>query len=388
MATPLKTTPRVWAIIAGGGTAGHVVPGLAIAEEIQRRCGDAQAIHYVGSRRGIETEMVPKAGFGLTALPGRGVTRKLTWRNLAALSGLCAATVAAVVRMVRWRPAVVLGLGGFASVPSMVAAVIWRVPLIVAEQNAVPSAANRLGARFAKAAAVSFSDVNLPRAVWTGNPVRSQVRETSRSSFQNREAARQKLNVDPDRKLLCVFGGSLGARKVNEALFEAAVIWQDRGDLAIRHITGKRDYQALKAKLASQARSGELQFELIEFEDDMAAIYAASDLVVCRAGASTVAELAVAGVPAILIPLPGSPGDHQTANARMLETANAAKTVADDELNGERLVAEVDALLSAEQRLAAMSSAAQAQARPDAAKATVDLLERHAKRPLPKLHSQ
>lgn len=403
--------PRIWALIAGGGTAGHVVPGLAIAEEIQKRCESAQAIHYLGSRRGIETSMVPQAGFCFTALPGRGITRTLTWRNLTAIAGLCVATVEAIVRMARWRPAVVVGLGGFASVPGMVAAIVWRVPLIVAEQNATPSAANRLGARFAKASAVSFADVDLPRSRWTGNPVRSQVREISRAEPQTRAAARQRLNVDPHRKLVSVFGGSLGARKINEALFDALVIWNDRGDLAIRHISGSRDHAELRARLDLQQTSplssrlntnartstihkcadnteNELNFELVEFENDMAAIYAASDLVVCRAGASTVAELTVAGVPAILIPLPGSPGDHQSANAHMLEKTNAAKVVPDDELDGERLVAEVDALLKDEQGLASMSSAAQAQGRPDAAEATVDLLERYAKRPLPKPHSR
>ncbi|MCY3849499.1 MAG: undecaprenyldiphospho-muramoylpentapeptide beta-N-acetylglucosaminyltransferase [Acidimicrobiaceae bacterium] len=388
---------RVWAVVAGGGTGGHVVPGLAIAEEIASRCKRKDAVHYVGSRRGIETRIVPEAGFALTALRGRGIARKLTLRNVGAVVGLCAAILEAVVRMARWRPAVVVGVGGFASVPAVVAAVVWRVPVVVAEQNAVPSAANRLGARFAEAAAVPFPEVDLPRAVWTGSPVRSEVGEIDRSA--QRDAACRRLDVDPSRKLLCVFGGSLGARRINESLLAALGEWRDRGDLAIRHITGERDYAELKARVAARSAPGagpsvksnealgaddDLVLQLVEFEHDMASVYAASDLVLCRAGASTVAELAVAGVPAILVPLPGAPGDHQTANARTLAQSDAARVVPDSELDGERLRSEVDALLGDERRLALMSAAAKAQGRPDAAEAVVDLLERCAKRPLEK----
>ncbi|MXW61561.1 MAG: undecaprenyldiphospho-muramoylpentapeptide beta-N-acetylglucosaminyltransferase [Acidimicrobiaceae bacterium] len=393
----MTSSGRVWAVVAGGGTGGHVVPGLAIAEEIVSRCKRTDAVHYVGSRRGIETKMVPEAGFTLTALRGRGIARKLTLRNVGAVVGLCTAILEAIVRMARWRPAVVVGVGGFASVPAVVAAVVWRVPVVVAEQNAVPSAANRLGARFAKAAAVPFPDVDLPRAVWTGNPVRAEMGNVDRTA--HRGAACQRLNVDPSRKLLCVFGGSLGARRINEALFATLGEWRGRDDLTIRHITGERDYAELKARVAARSApetdssmtpdealraDDDLVFQLVEFEHDMASVYTASDLVLCRAGASTVAELTIAGVPAILVPLPGAPGDHQTANARTLAQSDAAKVVPDSELDGERLRLEVDALLGDEPRLVSMSAAAKAQGRPDAAEAVVDLLERHAKRPLEK----
>ncbi len=386
-----KSSGRVWAVIAGGGTGGHVVPGLAIAEQIVARCDRTDAVHYLGSRRGLETAVVPEAGFTLTALPGRGIARRFTLSNVAAVIGLCAAIVTAVVRMARWRPAVVVGLGGFASVPGVVAAIVWRVPLVVAEQNAVPSAANRLGARFARAAAVPFAEVDLPRAVWTGNPVRSAVTRIDRST--GRDEACQRLGVDPTRKVLCVFGGSLGARRINEALFEALEYAQRRDDLTIRHITGERDYEEFVERINERAEhdsespcsyrlDGGLVLQLVEFEQDMAAVYAASDLLVCRAGASTVAELTVAGVPAILVPFPAATGDHQSANARILGESNAAIVVTDSELNGARLYREIDELLGDQQRLAAMSANARAHGRADAAHAVVDLLERHAKRPL------
>lgn len=391
MKRPAKSSGRVWAVVAGGGTGGHVAPGLAIAEEVVARCGRIEAVHYVGSRRGLETTVVAEAGFTLTALRGRGIARRFTLSNIAAVIGLCAAVVEAVVRMARWRPAVVVGLGGYASVPGVVAAIVWRVPLVVAEQNAVPSAANRMGARFAEAAAVPFAEVDLPRAVWTGNPVRSAVTGVDRS--KGRDEACRRLGVDPRGKFLCVFGGSLGARRINEALFDALDYAQQRGDLTIRHITGERDYAEFVERINERAQNdsespvtyhldGGLVLQLVEFERDMAAVYAASDLVVCRAGASTVAELTVAGVPAILVPFPAATGDHQNANARILGESNAARVVPDSGLDGERLYREVDELLGDERQLAAMSAAARAHGRADAAHAVVDLLERHAKRPL------
>lgn len=382
---------RVWAVIAGGGTGGHVVCGLAVAEQIATRSGRCDAVHFLGSRRGLETTAVPGAGFALTALPGRGIARSFTLSNIAAALGLCAATVVAVVRMARWRPAVGVGLGGFASVPGVVAAIVWRVPLVVVEQNAVPSVANRFGARFAKAAAVPFAGVNLPRAVQTGNPVRLEVRNVDRS--MDRDAACRRLGIDPDRKVLCVVGGSLGARRINDAVFDALEHAQRRDDLAIRHITGARDYPELLRKITDLAQrdpgspdsyrlEGGLVVQIVEFEHDMAAVYAACDLLVCRAGATTVAELTAVGVPAVLVPYPAATGDHQSANARILSEADAARVLTDGELNGERLYREVDELLSDAQLLDAMSSAAKAQGRPEAAQAVVDLLEHHARRPL------
>jgi UDP-N-acetylglucosamine:LPS N-acetylglucosamine transferase len=146
-----------YAIIAGGGTAGHVVPGLAIAAALVERGHPPTSIHYVGSERGIERTMVPAAGYSLTLLPGRGIQRRLTWANVGAVLGLLAATWRGVRLLRRRRPAVLVALGGYASVPAALGAILWRVPIIVAEQNAVPGAANRLVARFAKASAVSFA---------------------------------------------------------------------------------------------------------------------------------------------------------------------------------------------------------------------------------------
>ncbi|MCY4421638.1 MAG: undecaprenyldiphospho-muramoylpentapeptide beta-N-acetylglucosaminyltransferase [Acidimicrobiaceae bacterium] len=370
-----------WAVIAGGGTAGHVLPGISIAEQIVAGGAPREAVHFVGSARGVETRLVTEAGFGLTALPGRGLQRRLALSNATATIGLLRAFAEALVVLRRRRPAVVLGLGGYASAACGAAAALLRVPLVITEQNAVPGLANRLLSRFAAGAATAFEATDLPRATWTGNPVRTEVLAADRTS--GRAAARAALGVGSGRRLVAVFGGSLGSRSINEAVAAASEIWHDRGDLHIRHIAGRRDYDDLAGRAAPD-RERALGYDLVAYEDDMATVYAAADIVVSRSGATTVAELAAAGVPAVLVPLPGAPGDHQTANARRLAEAGGAVIVSDAELDGTRLAAEVDALLDDPDRLSAMAGAATALARPDAARAVVDLIERCALRPQPR----
>ena len=378
--TEIAGSAGTWAVIAGGGTAGHVLAGLSIAREIVARGASLSAVHYVGSRRGAEDRLVGEAGFGLTTLPGRGIQRRLTPANLGAAAGLARALAQALCLVRRRRPAVVVGLGGYASVACGLAAAAWRVPLVVIEQNAVAGAANRLLARWARGAAVGFPTVDLPRAVCTGNPVRAEVLAVDRG--RQRRAARAALGVGEDRFLVAAFGGSLGARRINEAVAELAATWSGRSDIHIRQVAGRRDYGWVTERVES-IDSGELGYDLVEYEADMAVVYAAADLVVARSGASSVAELAAAGVPAVLVPLPGAPGDHQTANARVLVEAGAAVVVADGDLDGSRLAAEIDSLAADPGRLDDMGRAARTAARPDAAEAVVDLIEKCARRPLP-----
>ena len=377
---PIGPAGGTWAVIAGGGTAGHVLPGISIGREIVGRGAPRHAVHFVGSARGVETRLVVEAGFGLTTLPGRGLQRKLALSNVAAATGLAQALVQALFVLRRHRPAVVIGLGGYASAACGAAAALLRVPLVITEQNAVPGLANRLLSRFAAGAATAFESTDLPRATWTGNPVRAEVLEADRSA--GRAAARAALGVDDQCRLVAVFGGSLGARTINDAVAGALDLWRDRSDLHVRHIAGRRDYEELSRRVSTGPERA-LAYDLVAYEDDMAAVYAAADLMVSRAGATTVAELAAVGVPAVLVPLPGAPGDHQTANARRLVAAGGAIMVRDDEADSSRLVAEVDALLEDPGRLDTMAGAAGSVARPDAASAVVDLVESCARMPLP-----
>lgn len=358
-----------WALIAGGGTAGHVLPGLAVARELVERGHDAGSIHFVGASRGIEADLVPAAGFDITLLPGRGVQRRLTWDNVGAVLGLLRAVVDAVGLVRRRRPAVVLTLGGFASAAVAFAALVWRVPLVVAEQNARAGAVNRLVGRFAASCAVPFAETDLPHAVVTGNPVRDEILGVATDA--DRHAARRELGLPTDRVLLVAFAGSLGSRRLNQAVEGAVRRWSDRDDLAVYHVVGARDWDA-----RPDLSPGRLDYRPVRYESRMQLALAAADLVVCRSGGTTVAELAVVGVPSILVPLPIATRDHQRANAGPLVRAGAAVLVPDDELDTDRLVAEVDTILAGgPARLATMSDAARSLGRPDAAVAVADLVE-------------
>jgi UDP-N-acetylglucosamine--N-acetylmuramyl-(pentapeptide) pyrophosphoryl-undecaprenol N-acetylglucosamine transferase len=379
-AAPLAGERRepTWAIIAGGGTAGHVVPAIAIGQALVARGHPAEAIHFVGSRRGIERRLVPEAGFRVTLLPGRGIARRFTLDNAAAVGGLLVALGQAVALVSRRRPSVVVSVGGYASVPCALAATVLRVPIVVAEQNAVPGAANRLAARVARASAVSFAGTRLPRAVLTGNPVRSEVLAVARHPAA-REAARQALDLPPDAVVVAAFGGSLGARRINDAVLALAGAWRQRSGIAIRHVVGVRDWDEISAAAAALPGGAGLVYQQVRYEDRMDLVYAAADLAVCRAGASTVAELAAVGLGAILVPLPGAPGDHQTANAMALVTAGAAVLIADRDLNGTSLAEVLAPLLADKDRLAALSEAARRLGRPGAAGAVAQLVEENAR---------
>jgi UDP-N-acetylglucosamine--N-acetylmuramyl-(pentapeptide) pyrophosphoryl-undecaprenol N-acetylglucosamine transferase len=366
-----------FALIAGGGTAGHVQPAIAIARALADRGHPAASIEVVGSERGIETRLVPAAGFALTTLPGRGFERRLSLRNVRSAFALLVAFGRAWRLVGRRKPRVVVSVGGYASVPCALAAVLRRVPVVVAEQNAAPGAANRLVGRFAKACAVSFEGTPLPRAVVTGNPVRPEVLAIDR--VRDASSARTKLDVEPGRRVVLVFGGSLGALRINRAALEAARRWVARSDLHLRHVVGSRDWAEITAGGPPIPADAPLRYQAVEYDDDMPTSLAAADIAVCRAGSSTSFELLAVGLPAVLVPSPYVTADHQTANARHIERAGAAVVVPDAELDGARLVAEVDTLLSDPHHLEHMASAGRAAARPDAADAIAELVEQHAR---------
>jgi UDP-N-acetylglucosamine--N-acetylmuramyl-(pentapeptide) pyrophosphoryl-undecaprenol N-acetylglucosamine transferase len=365
-----------WAVIAGGGTTGHVAPAVAIGEALVDGGRPISAIHFVGSRSGIEARLVPAAGFGISLLPGRGVPRRLGLDSLRASAGIAAAVGEASMLMLRLRPKVVVSVGGYASVACVVAAGMLRIPLVVAEQNAVAGAANRLAGRLAKACAVAFPGVDLPRAVLTGNPVRKAVLTAGRSP-RDRSAAREALNMPADRQLVAVSGGSLGSRRINTSIRELASAWAERSDLSVYHVVGARDWVEMTENQPAIPAGG-LIYRQVRYEDRMELLYSAADIAVMRAGASTVTELAVVGLPSVLVPLPGAPNDHQTANALALVAAGAAVMVPDSAADATTLGRELDGLLADGNRLEAMSAAARALARPDAARAVAALVEEYA----------
>ena len=380
-------TARPWIVVAGGGTAGHVLPALAVADTLVARGVDPTAIVFIGSQRGVEKRLVPSAGYAITLLSGRGLLRsfapKAVLINVCSSLGLLAATLRTIASFIRSRPAVVLSVGGYASVPACVAAQATRVPLVLAESNARSGRSVRAFSRYAKAAAVAFPTTGLPRAVVTGNPVRREILDLAGKPTQLvRSEARAELGIGELTPVVTVFGGSLGARRINEAVLALCNSWADR-PLLIRHIVGQRDLdwaQERRNAWLSEHPNPSLDYQQVAYEDQMPRWYVASDVIVCRAGATSVADLSVLGVPAILVPLPGAADDHQTANARAVADDGAAVLLPDRELTGDRLADELDALLNDPGRRSELARAQRRRSRADAGDAIADLVVTHATR--------
>jgi undecaprenyldiphospho-muramoylpentapeptide beta-N-acetylglucosaminyltransferase len=378
---------RRYAVIAGGGTAGHVFVALATARALSGRGIGRDEIELVGSSRGQEAALAGEDGFAMTLLPGRGLVRGFRLApqlaNLGALAGLGWATVRALAILVRRRPRVVVSVGGYASVPAGLAAAILRVPLVLVNVDARPGLAHRVLGRFATASAVAFPGTVLPHPVLTGAPVRDDLAGADHTPDRAANA-RIGLGVPADRRTVAVFGGSLGARRLNDAALALAAVYRARGGLTLFHVSGPRNFEAVQAARAESAAPAEgddsgLCYRLVPFEENMAALYCAADVVVCRAGALTVAELSLVGVPAVLVPLPGAPGDHQSANAAALVDAGAAVLLKDAECDGRRLADLLNELLADPPRLFAMGKAAKALGRPGAAEAVATLVQAHAR---------
>ncbi|MDZ7373884.1 MAG: undecaprenyldiphospho-muramoylpentapeptide beta-N-acetylglucosaminyltransferase [candidate division KSB1 bacterium] len=357
-------------VIAGGGTGGHLFPALAIAEAL-RRLNPAVEIVFCGSDRGIERERVPASGFPLVTFPVRGLGRKgAFWKNGVVILGFLRALAAAIGWLRSFRPRIVLGTGGYSSAPAVVGAILCRVPVVLQEQNCRPGLVTRLLSRWACEVYVSFEEsprflARPKRAVVVGNPVRPGIQRIPK------EAARASFGFDPQRPVVLVFGGSQGARRINEVLLAGLPGLLERTEAVFLWGTGPTHFQNVKERLAQipQAAGRVLAMPFIE---DMARAYSACELAVCRAGATTLAELTALGVPSLLVPYPYAAEDHQALNARALAARGAAVVIPEKDLTGERLAGTIEELLSRPDRLQAMARAAAALARPQAAETIAD----------------
>jgi UDP-N-acetylglucosamine--N-acetylmuramyl-(pentapeptide) pyrophosphoryl-undecaprenol N-acetylglucosamine transferase len=356
---------RMRVLIAAGGTGGHIYPGIAVAKEVIRRSPQSE-VRFVGTARGLETRLVPQAGFELSLIESAGLKNVSVGARVRGLLVLPKSFFAARRLIREFRPDIVVGAGGYVSGPVLLTAALMCTPTLVMESNALPGFTNRRLARFVRRAAVSF-EAALPyfrgKGVVTGNPVR-------REFFDIRRKSR-----DATRFSVLVFGGSQGARAINEAMVAALThLEMERGILSITHQTGEADYEKIRAGY-TDAGWGE-QADVRRYIDDMVAEFAAADLIICRAGATTTAELVAAGKAAIMVPFPQAADDHQRKNAEALQEAGATRMILQQELTGERLAAEIAALVKAPDALTKMEEAARKFARGDAAAATVDLMEK------------
>ncbi|HEX9258354.1 MAG TPA: undecaprenyldiphospho-muramoylpentapeptide beta-N-acetylglucosaminyltransferase [Acidimicrobiales bacterium] len=367
-------TERAFAVIAGGGTAGHVLPGLAVAEALQDRGHDAATLHYVGATRGMEATLVPPAGLPLTLLAVSGFPRRLNLELVRASGRLLGGIVAAWRVLRRLRPRVVVSVGGYASLPAVVVAVLTRVPIVVVSYDARPGRASMLAARFAKACAVAFESSPLRKKLVTGAPLRRDLLAVDR--HRDRDEARRALGLPEGRFTLVVVGGSLGSGALNGAVRSFVASHTDRSDLAVHHVVGSRN---LDEGWPAHRGPDEIHYQAVGYEGRMPLAYAAADVVLARAGATTVAELAALGVPSILVPWPGAAEDHQSANAAVLGDSGGAVVVPESAFGADRLAKEVDRLLADPVALDRLSAGAAKAGRRDAAEAIADLVEQEAR---------
>ncbi len=354
-------------LIAGGGTGGHLFPGIAVALEARDRSQENEVL-FVGTARGLERRLVPRSGFPLRLVTGGALKGRRAWEAALTLLGLPRAFLQAIGILREWRPDVVVGVGGYASGPMLVAAAASRIARAVIEPNAIPGITNRVLGRLVHEVYVAWPQTaaRFPegKAVITGNPIRREVGAIPAPSGEGTFT-------------VLVFGGSQGASRINETVIGAlGSMGKEARGLRFVHQTGEADLERVRAAYAEHG----VDSEVAAFFDDMAARYAAADLVVCRAGATTVTELACAGRGSILIPYPFAADDHQTANARILEEAGAAVVVPQGELTPAGLAALLLNIARARGRAVQMGEKARAVARPDAARVIVDRLERLAAR--------
>jgi UDP-N-acetylglucosamine--N-acetylmuramyl-(pentapeptide) pyrophosphoryl-undecaprenol N-acetylglucosamine transferase len=355
--SPIAAQARYRFLVAGGGTGGHLFPGLAIAEALQARAPGCE-VRFAGSSYGIEHRAVPERGYRLYRIAVRGLYGVPLGRRLLRLAMLPWAFVQCVAILLAYRPHLVIGVGGYASGPMLATALLLRRRCVIQEQNAWPGLTNRLLGRRVSAAFTAVEDTQgfFRRAIVTGTPVREAIR-----------ALRAEPPTPRPVPVLFVFGGSQGAHAINRAMMDALPrlqMWSERGrPLEIVHQTGRAELEAVRATYARTA----LPAEVLPFIEDMAATYRRARLVLSRAGASAVNEIVTARRAAVFVPIPGTSGDHQRRNALRVAEAGAAVVIEQAQLSGDRLADSLTALLDDPARLDAMEAATDALAPGDAA---------------------
>ncbi|OPY57708.1 MAG: UDP-N-acetylglucosamine--N-acetylmuramyl-(pentapeptide) pyrophosphoryl-undecaprenol N-acetylglucosamine transferase [Pelotomaculum sp. PtaU1.Bin035] len=366
---------RLRFVVAGGGTGGHIYPALAIAHGLKERYPGAEIL-YIGTARGMEADIVANEGLPFKGIAAAGLKRKLSLRNLPVLWQAGRGLLQAYGIIRDWQPDVVIGTGGYVCGPVVLAAALIRIPTLIHEQNAFPGVTNRILSRFVKRVAVTFADSikyfpYREKVRLTGLPVRPEILAA------DRETGLKKMGLSGDKFLLFSFGGSRGARTINEAI--VAVIKMFAGDtrLNILHVTGNAGHEEFLDRCAAAGikldRAGNVT--IMSYIYNMQDALAAADLVIGRSGAATLAELTALGIPSILIPYPFASENHQEFNARAMEKEKAALVVLDHELSGDMLCRKVAELLNDRGRLAVMGAASKRMGKNRALEDIIDCVE-------------
>lgn len=360
-------------IVSGGGTGGHIYPALTIIGALRRKVKDARFL-YVGTQRGLEADIVPKEGVPFATVDIRGFERHLTPKNILRAGRAMAGTVHAMKIVKEFCPDVAIGTGGYVCGPILLAASLMHVPTLIQEQNVVPGITNRILAKVVTRIAVGTEEAmrRFPaeKAVFTGNPIRSEVLTAQR------ELGAEAFGLDPKKPTVLVSGGSRGARSINRATVRVLALAAEHPEVQFLHVTGKAEYadvmEQLKAEGVDLSAAPHLKVEPYLY--NMPQAMAMTDLAVFRAGATGLAELTARGIPAILVPYPFAAENHQEQNARALERAGAARVILNRDLTPETLSALLAELLSERHKLEAMAAASRALGRPQATEEIADLV--------------
>ncbi|HET6514695.1 MAG TPA: undecaprenyldiphospho-muramoylpentapeptide beta-N-acetylglucosaminyltransferase [Thermodesulfovibrionales bacterium] len=355
-------------IIAGGGTGGHLFPGIAIAEELKKRDGTTE-VTFVGTERGIESSIIPREGYPIRYLRAEGLVGKSLLKKVTGALRTVFSLHESYSLLKRLRPDAVIGVGGYASFGPVLAARFLSVPTLIAEQNTIPGLANRILGKIADAVCVTYHESLsfFPRnkTFITGNPIRNRILSG------DREGAYDLFSLDRGRFTIFVFGGSAGARTINNAVCGAFPFVNDIKDgIQFLHQTGKGDYETVRETYRKWGFRG----TVTPFIHQMPEAYAVADLVLSRAGATTLAELTALGRPAILIPYPFAAAHHQEMNAERLSEMGAVRVILDHELDGETLARNIRDLYSDAGMRFEMQRSSRSLGRPDAAQKVVDIL--------------
>ena len=351
-------------IVSGGGTGGHIYPAVTIANQIKEKQPDAEII-FVGTKEGLESEIVPRYGYPIEFIEVAGFQRKLSLDTIKSAFKLLAGLVDALKLIRRIKPDLVVGTGGYVCGPVLFLAALQGIPTCIQEQNAMPGVTNKILAHFVKKVFLGYQEAEKyfsgnSGKLFTGNPIRKEILEVSRA------VAIEKLKLDPAKKTILVSGGSRGARSINDAMALVDTSLAGRSDVQVIHITGETGHEKFIGQVEKNVLMSD-NIKVFSYMHDMPLALAAADLAVFRSGAIGLAELMAKGIPSILVPYPYATANHQEYNARAVEGAGAAVVILDRELTGEILLKQIESLLTDESRLQKMKAAAKALGRPEAA---------------------
>ncbi len=360
-------------IFSGGGTGGHIYPALTLIEALKKRYPDAEIL-YVGTKAGLEADIVPKAGINFATLDVSGFKRKLTLKNIKVLCKAGHSLWRARKYIKNFAPDAVIGTGGYVSGPILLAAALRHIPTLIQDQNAIAGITNKILGHFVDKVACGYESScrQFPpdKAIFTGNPVRAGIFST------NRMAALQKLGWSTQKKTILVTGGSRGAHSINMAMLEVYRHYWHRQDVQILHITGQKEYENIKKSLEKNGLDLQDAPHLLmkPYIYDMPAYLAGADLIISRAGAIGLAEITACGKPSILIPYPYAAENHQEHNARELVNAGAAEMILNRDLTGQKLIAMIEKIMTTDGFYDKMALASKQLGKPDATKDIIDSL--------------